>query len=212
VAAIALPIISDRSPGSPLAAVACQATRVAPAATARGPARPQIRDRAGHRRRHRACSLPARELFNLHHSHRYPRIHSMQHRFLIVAALSAVSLTAVAGKLERDTMTKEVLPAIEKAEAKFKSSCGCPLKITVDDSMNTRDLMFQAKHIAEDVGEESAKYCTDAGSKKALCQMKKLEILQRKPCEFTFKDGVGQCTSDGNMRCAWQQITKVLDK
>lgn len=136
----------------------------------------------------------------------------MQHRFVIVAALLTLSLPAVAGKLERDTLTKEVVPAIEKAEAKFKSSCGCPLKITVDDSMNTRDLMFQAKHIAEDVGDESAKYCTDGASKKALCQMKTLEILKRKPCEFAFKDGVGQCTSDGNMRCAWQQIIKVLDK
>jgi hypothetical protein len=137
----------------------------------------------------------------------------MQHRFLIVAALLTFSLPAVAGKLERDTMTKDVQPAVAKAEASFKSSCGCPLKITVDEaSMNTRSLLLQAKHIAEDVGEESAKYCTDAGSKKALCQMKTLEILLRKPCEFTFKDGVGQCTSDGNMRCAWQQITKVLDK
>lgn len=137
----------------------------------------------------------------------------MQHRFLIIAALSAVSLTAVAGKLERDTMTKEVLPAIAKAEASWKSSCGCPLTIKVDEaSMNTRDLMFQAKHTAEDIGEESAKYCTDAASKKALCQMKTLEILKRKPAEFTFKDGVGQCTSDGQARCAWQQITKVLDK
>ncbi len=137
----------------------------------------------------------------------------MQHRFLIVAALLTVSLTAIAGKLERDTMTKQVVPAIADAEAKFKSSCGCPLKIAVDEaSMNTKDLLLQAKHIAEDVGEKSVKYCTDAASKKALCQMKTLEILLRKPCEFTFKNGVGQCTSDGNMRCAWEQITKVLDK
>ena len=137
----------------------------------------------------------------------------MQHRLLIVAALSAVSLTAVAGKLERDLMTKEVAPAVTEAEAKFKSSCGCPLKITVDEAtMNTRDLLRQAKHIAEEVGEESAKYCTDAASKKALCQMKTLEILVRKPAEFTFKNGVGQCTSDGNARCSWQQITRVLDK
>ncbi|HEX3763815.1 MAG TPA: hypothetical protein VHW23_34200 [Kofleriaceae bacterium] len=137
----------------------------------------------------------------------------MQHRFLIVAALLTVSLTAVAGKLERDTMTKTVQPAVASAEAKFKSSCGCSLTITVDETtMNTRDLLFQAAAVANDVGEGAEKYCTDGPSKKALCQMKKLEILKRKPCEFTFKDGVGQCTSDGNMRCAWQQITKVLDK
>lgn len=137
----------------------------------------------------------------------------MRHRFLIVAALSAMSLTAVAGKLERDVMTKEVVPAVADAEAKFRSSCGCPLKITVDEaSMNTPDLLRQAKHIAEDVAEEAPKYCTDAASKKALCQLKTLEILKRKPCEFTFKNGVGQCTSDGSMRCAWQQITKVLDR
>lgn len=137
----------------------------------------------------------------------------MQHRYLIIAALSAVSLTAVAGKLERDTMTKTVVPAIASAQAKFKSSCGCPLTITVDEnSMNTRDLLFQAKNVADDVGEGAQKYCTDAPSRKALCQMKKLEILKRKPCEFTFKDGVGQCTSDGSMRCAWDQIIKVLDK
>ena len=137
----------------------------------------------------------------------------MQHRSLIVAALLSLSLPAVAGKLERDTMTKDVQPAVTAAEARFRSSCGCPLKIAVDEAtMNTRSLLLQAKHIAEEVGEESAKYCSDAASKKALCQMKTLEILVRKPVGFTFKDGVGQCTSDGNMRCAWQQITKVLDK
>ena len=137
----------------------------------------------------------------------------MRHRFLIVAALLTVSLTAVAGKLERDLMTKEVIPAIADGEAKFKSSCGCPLKITVDEaSMNTTDLLRQAKHIAEDFAEYAPKYCTDAGSKKALCQLKTLEILKRAPSEFTFKNGVGQCTSDGQARCAWEQITKVLDK
>lgn len=137
----------------------------------------------------------------------------MKHRFLIVAALLTVSLTAVAGKLERDTMTKDVAPAITAAEATFKSSCGCPLTIAVDEaSMNTRSLLLQAKHIAEEVGEESAKYCTDAASKKALCQLKKLEILKTKTSDFTFKDGVGQCHSDGNARCGWSQIIKVLDK
>jgi hypothetical protein len=137
----------------------------------------------------------------------------MQHRLLIIAALSAVSLTAVAGKLERDTMTKEVLPAIAKAEATFKSSCGCPLKITVDEaSLNTRSLMFQAKRIAEHVGEGSEKYCTDAASKKAVCQLKTLLILKGTPIAFTFKDGAGQCTTDGQGTCGWGQITKVLDK
>jgi hypothetical protein len=137
----------------------------------------------------------------------------MKLRTLIVAGLLAASLTAVAGKLERETMTEEVIPAVNEAQKKFQAACGCPLKIIVDEkSMNTRDLLFQAKHIAEEVGEESTSYCTDASSKKALCQMKTLEILMRKPVEFAFKNGVGQCTSDGQMRCAWQQITKVLDK
>jgi hypothetical protein len=137
----------------------------------------------------------------------------MQHRFLIIAALSAVSLTAVAGKLERDTMTKDVQPAVAKAEATWKASCSCPLTITVDEaSMNTRSLLLQAKHTAEEITEKSAKYCSDAASKKALCQMKSLQILLRKPAEFTIKDGVGQCTSDGNMRCGWDQIIRVLDK
>jgi hypothetical protein len=143
-------------------------------------------------------------------------------RFLVAAGLAgmvgvmAPSMTAFAGKKERDFMEKEVVPKVKEAEDKFKASCGCPLAITVDDSttQTTEDLR-QASRMARSISEGAPKYCTDAASKKAVCQLKSLVFTKEAKMgkvEFTFKDGKGQLTQDGQMYAGWDQMTRKLDK
>jgi hypothetical protein len=128
-------------------------------------------------------------------------------------AVLCMSLTAFAGKTERDLMTKQVVPAVTNAEAKLKSQCGCAVKITVDEAtLKSMDDLRGARHIADAVAKGAEAYCTDAPSKKAICQMKTLTIAKAKPAGFTFKDGAGTATTDGQASCSWQQITRVLDR
>ena len=133
--------------------------------------------------------------------------------YSIVFAVLCLSVTAFAGKMERDLMTKKVAPAVATAEANLKTSCGCAVKITVDETaLKSMDELRGAQHIAEDVAGSVGKYCSDDASKKAICQLKTLSLTKGKPAGFTFKDGAGVATTDGNERCGWNQIIKVLDK
>lgn len=135
----------------------------------------------------------------------------MKHMTIVIVVLG-MSLAAYAGKQERDLMSKEVAPAVSTAEGKFKSQCGCDVKITVDDSLKTMDELRSAKHMAEHITEGVEGYCTDAASKKAICQLKTLTFTKGKPAGFSFKGGAGVATTDGQTSCSWEQITRELDK
>src|ERR1700742_902826 len=107
-------------------------------------------------------------------------------RILVAAGLAALvgimapSTTAFAGKKERDFMEKELAPKVKEAQDKFKSACGCALAITIDDSTTTTtDDMRQARSAASTIIEGAPKYCTDAASKKAVCQLKSLVLAHR---------------------------------
>jgi hypothetical protein len=131
---------------------------------------------------------------------------------LIGTALMLVSLSAFAGKTERDYMTNEVQPAVKAAEAKFKASCGCALKISVSDSLKSTDDMAQARNISNAVTEGAPGYCSDDASKKAVCQLKTLEVVKGKETGFAFKGNKGTCTTDGQSYVSWEMITRELDK
>jgi hypothetical protein len=123
-----------------------------------------------------------------------------------------VSLTAFAGKTERDYMTETVQPAVKAAEAKFKASCGCALKINVSDSLKSTDDMAQARNISNAITDGAPGYCNDDASKKAICQMKTLDVVKGKETAFTFKGGKGTCTTDGQSYVSWEMMTRELDK
>jgi len=132
---------------------------------------------------------------------------------VLVCVLMAVSVTAVAGKEERDFLTKEVQPAAREAEAKWKASCGCALKVAVDEaSFTVKQDMHPAKQFCERVAESIAGYCTDAASKKAMCQMKTLVVRKANDATFTFKGGTGTATVAGYESPSWDMVTKELDK
>lgn len=138
-------------------------------------------------------------------------------RALVVAALmitaTGTSLTAFAGKEDREYMKDEVMPAVKAAEAKVKSACGCAMAVTVDETTVTnKNDMYPVKHMAEYVTEGAGTHCTDAASKKAICQMKSLTFGKAKEATFTFKGGKGLATTDGQSACSWEMIVQELDK
>nr|HEX4316030.1 hypothetical protein [Kofleriaceae bacterium] len=125
----------------------------------------------------------------------------------------SVSALAIAGKEERDLYTKDVAPAVSAAQSAWKSSCGCPLAVKIDDSiMNSRYQLNQVKNLSDSISEEAPKYCTDAASKKAMCQMSTLAIVPAKAGAFTFKGGHGTATITNDEVPSFPMITAVLDK
>lgn len=132
---------------------------------------------------------------------------------LMIVSSMTLSETAFAGKRERDMMTKEVTPAVKDAEAKFHTSCGCELTITIDEAtLKSVEELRAAKYMLGHVAEGAPKYCTDASSKKAVCQLKSLTLGKSAKAAFTFNAGKGLMTTDGQLNCNWEMITRVLDK
>jgi hypothetical protein len=135
----------------------------------------------------------------------------MKTTFVAVTAM-LVSMTAFAGKEEREYHDKTLMPAVKDAMAKVKASCGCAMNIVVDDSVKTSDAMYGVKHIADFVAEGAPTYCNDAPSKKAVCQMKTLKLAFATDATFSFKGGTGVATSNGSASCSFEMMTRELDK
>jgi hypothetical protein len=124
-------------------------------------------------------------------------------RILVSAGLAgllgtmAISTAAFAGKEDRD----------------YKSACGCGLAITIDEAtVKNKDDYYLVKHIADSITDGAAGYCTDAASKKAVCQMKSLVLAKAAEATFTFKGGKGTATTDGQAHVSFDMMTRELDK
>lgn len=132
---------------------------------------------------------------------------------LAASAVLLISLSAFAGKGEREYMKKEVNPSIAEAQTKFKASCGCPLVITIANStMQTENDLYVAKHVVDSISREAPAYCIDAASKKAMCQLRTLEIGKAEKTAFTFAGGKGVSLHDGQSFYGWDIISRELDK
>jgi hypothetical protein len=124
-----------------------------------------------------------------------------------------MSATAFAGKAERDMMSKEVMPEVQKANEKVKASCGCSINVVVDEkNLAKTDDMYPIKHMAQDIQEGAPKYCTDEASKKAVCQLKTLVLAKTANAEFKFSGGKGIMSTDGQSQCTWDMVTREIDK
>jgi hypothetical protein len=131
----------------------------------------------------------------------------------IVVTLLLTSATALAGKEERDFMNSEVQPKAKEAASKWKSSCGCELRIQIDDaSFTKKEDMYAAAsffgHIIDGVGG----YCTDGASKKAVCQLKTLVVKKADDATFVLKGSIGTATVYGNTSPSFEMMTEQLDK
>lgn len=129
----------------------------------------------------------------------------------IVALMIIVPAIAFAGKAEREFKTTKIDPAVKEAQASFKK-CGCAINITfAPEILSSEANMRQVLFMVEDVTQGSAKYCTDAASKAAVCKMKSLEIKHGATSGFEFKNGHGVATTDGQMNPSFDAMTAKLD-
>lgn len=131
-------------------------------------------------------------------------------KLLYLVALLPV--LAFAGKEEREFVKETVEPKVAAAEAAVKTSCGCALKITMSPALTTKDDLSLAVYVADSVTEGAPKYCTDAESKKAICQMSALTIEKAKEPKFTFSAGKGVATTDGSAYTTFDMMSRELDK
>ena len=124
-----------------------------------------------------------------------------------------VSLTAQAGKAEREFLKTKLGPAMKQAEVDFKKSCGCPITFVLADSTTKAENdMFIALHVVETFSRNAEGYCVDADSRKAACQLRTLEIGKADKASFSFKAGRGITLHDGQSYLGWDQIMREIDK
>jgi hypothetical protein len=132
---------------------------------------------------------------------------------LLVSLL--ISSTAFAGKAEREYQSGTAEPAIKTASEAFQKNCGCPLKITPKwEAFKNVDQMGSAVRTAKSITENSADYCKDAGSKKAMCAMKSLELSVSADATINFAGGKMVITTNtlGDTTMGWDQIVRTVDK
>lgn len=136
------------------------------------------------------------------------------HKTLFAGALVAgIATISYAGKEEREMYKEQVAPAVTKATQAWKAACGCALSITVDDNTkkSTDDLRMAAQ-IPNVILDSVAGYCTDADSKKAMCQLKSIHIAKAATAEFKIAGGKGTWTHDGQARPGWDMVAAAVDK
>lgn len=137
----------------------------------------------------------------------------MKREGFVAVIIMLVSLTAFAGKAEREYMKETLGPSVAKAEKTLKESCGCAIKITLNENtQKTTDDMHVAHYLVDSITDGAPGYCNDAESKKAVCQLKTLDVLKEKEAKFTFKAGKGTASHDGQSHTSWEMITRELDK
>jgi hypothetical protein len=113
-----------------------------------------------------------------------------------------LSLSAFAGKLDREYKKTEFDPSIKKMTDAFKTASGCDLKLEfVGKDFESQDNMVQAKYLIDSITEGVGPYCLDketqkpdADSQKAVCKLKTLKVQIGKETGFDFKDSVGTAT------------------
>jgi hypothetical protein len=123
------------------------------------------------------------------------------------------SVSAFAGKPEREHKTTITEPKIKETVAAVKSSCGCSMGINVDwDSFKDVSKMAAIDYNGlEMLNEESKKFCTDKESKAVVCKIKTVHIAFG-PVKHEFKNGTLNYFVDGQSSVAWSQIFAELDK
>ena len=133
---------------------------------------------------------------------------------LLVATLSlAAASLAHAGKPERDFLAAEVAPALKAAASTLKQSCGCDVKMDVkQDSFQTVDHLRQVRYAAGTIVDNAPRYCSDAPSKAAVCQLKSLEFARTGTAAFKFAAGKGVITLDESSYPSWDMLAAELDK
>lgn len=131
----------------------------------------------------------------------------------IVLVLMFAPALVFAGKAERDFMADEAQPAVQEAVATLKSSCGSDVKFDIKlETFKDLNEMWLIKRFANSIKEGAESYCSDAGSKAAMGNLKTIEFSKGSDVSFTFKDGKGTATADSSSYPSWDMITRAVDK
>lgn len=131
---------------------------------------------------------------------------------LTVFALTA-TLSAHAGKAERDFIESRVMPAVKAAEAQYKKACTGDLKIDVKlDTFQTIDSLRQALHFADAIAEAAPKYCNDKATQTVMSGMKVLEFSNTGKTTFNFSGNKGVATTDGSSYPSWDMVVSAVDR
>ena len=132
---------------------------------------------------------------------------------LIAASALALAGSAHAGKEERDYQANELAPAMKDAASALLKGCGCAWKTNVNwDTFKTKDQMMLLRYFSTSVAENARRYCDTAASKKAICQLKTLNMSVGKPTSFVFQNGTGTWITDGQSYSDWDVVAEAVDK
>jgi hypothetical protein len=135
-------------------------------------------------------------------------------KFTILIACLFVSTIAFAGKGEREKR-KEIEPVLLSTQSSFKAACGCDFKWDINwDSYKAADDMNRIPSTAERISAGAKEHCTDAESKKAICQMKVVSLSYAKDSkgDVTFSGGKISGQTNDTMYVGWDKIVEALDK
>jgi hypothetical protein len=130
--------------------------------------------------------------------------------YKIAVLFSLVATLAFAGKAEREFIKEKLQPAVAAAEAAYKKSCGCSLKITYSADLKSEDHLSLVRNMADSI-ESGVKYCTDAASKQAVCKMKTVELKLGKETGFSFAGSHGAAVTDGTAYPTFDMMTDKID-
>jgi len=87
------------------------------------------------------------------------------------------------------------------------------VKVQIDEaSFSKKDDMYAASYFFGHIIDGVGGYCTDAASKKALCQLKTLVVKRADDATFVFKGSTGTATVYGNTSPSFEMMTAQLDK
>jgi hypothetical protein len=122
-------------------------------------------------------------------------------------------LAAHAGKEERDFTTQQLEPGIAAAKEALKKNCTADVKFNINyDTLKTKDDLTKVMLTARSITEDTAKYCSDKGTKAAISKLKTIDYTKSDKTDLSFANGKISVTTDGNSYAGWDAFASAIDK
>lgn len=127
--------------------------------------------------------------------------------------LLCASVSAYAGKAEREFIETTMNPAVQAAAAAYKSACTGDLKIDVKvDSFKNVDELRQVRNFVNRIEESAAGYCKDKATKTVMSKLKVLEISKAAQVTVKFSGNKAVATTDESSFPSWDMLAAEIDK
>ncbi|MBL8297506.1 MAG: hypothetical protein JNN30_04065 [Rhodanobacteraceae bacterium] len=103
--------------------------------------------------------------------------------------------------------------AVHGAASKLKSACGSDVKFDLKvDSFPAKDELTQIRNFSTAIKDGALAYCSDAGSKKAVCGITTIEISYSGSVSVRFAGGKVAVTTDSSSYPSWDMMMQEVDK